>query len=160
MKKSIILLIVVTLFSCSSQDVKHIKSQEKIQKLLSKQDFKKKKETNSKNKKIISNIPKWFLNPPTSNNKNIYAVGLGIDENLEVSLKKAILNAELNLSKNIDYNFNSEIQYEYDLSGQKNIKETAKANSSSFIAGYKRAKQKLITENGKIKSYVLLVLNR
>lgn len=141
--------------ACASKQEKEQISEAKAQK---KSMDLRNKELNDK----IDALPKWVLKPPAADRTGLHAVGIGGSDNLQVSLRKAVLEAEFGLAK----------LYRQELAGSERMFTTDDAVGSNQryealidklvqsvpIVGYTVKNQVVKPVDGRYESYVLLHL--
>lgn len=152
----VVLLSAMTLLvSCSSNDKKDRMADAKAA-----QD-----EMKMKNKAIeekIDALPSWVLNPPKPDSQAVYAVGIADSDQLQVSIKKAMLEAEFGLAKQLKQELSgSERQYTADDSIRATTRFEGlidKLVEETPVVGYTVKKQVVKPMDGKYQTMVLLML--
>lgn len=146
---------IAILCSCASQDGKdRVADAKAYQKVI-----------DAKNADIedkLDKIPGWVLNPPKPDAYGVFAVGIGDSNTLQVSQKKAMLEAEFGLAKQFQQELaGSERQYTTDdsVSGVNRYEGLIdKLVQRVPIVGYTVKKQEVKAVDGKYQTYVLLSL--
>lgn len=110
----------------------------------------------------IDAIPSWVLSPPQPDSQAIYAVGIGESDTLQISVKKAMLEAEFGLAKKLRQELaGSERQYTTDDSTKSVNRFEAlidKLVLETPIVGYTIKQQIIKPMDGKYQTFVLLRL--
>lgn len=122
-------------------------------------------EMRMKNKAIedkIEALPAWVLSPPKPDSQSVYAVGIGDSDALQVSIKKAMLEAEFGLAKQLKQELSgSERQYTVDDSIRTTNRFEGlidKLVQETPVVGYTVKKQVVKPMDGKYQTFVLLML--
>lgn len=118
-----------------------------------------------KNKAIeekIDSLPSWVLSPPKSDSQAVYAVGIGDSDKLQISMKKAMLEAEFGLAKQLKQELaGSERQYTTDDSIHATNRFEGiidKLVEETPILGYTIKQQTVKPMEGRYQTFVLLML--
>lgn len=115
-----------------------------------------------KAEKQLASIPDWVLNPPKSDATGVYGVGIGESRKLNVSIKKASLNAQFELAKGFGQELaGNEKSYTKDGSAGSVDDYTQLIDSivsTVPINGYETVDSKVAVMDGKYTSYKLLRL--
>lgn len=118
-----------------------------------------------KNKAIeekLDALPSWVLTPPKPDSQAVYAVGIGDSDSLQVSMKKAMLEAEFGLAKQLKQELSgSERQYTADDSIHATNRFEGlidKLVQETPVVGYTVKKQVVKPMDGKYQTFVLLML--
>lgn len=110
----------------------------------------------------IDAIPSWVLSPPQPDSQAVYAVGIGESDTLQISIKKAMLEAEFGLAKKLRQELaGSERQYTTDDSNKSVNRFEAlidKLVLETPIVGYTVKQQIVKPMDGKYQTFVLLML--
>ena len=157
--------LIVGLSGCASKPTAESmqKDLEKAAEAREKAEQKRTAKRQEKNEEFLSSIPNWALETPKPDSTGLYAVGSSESENLNVSQKKAMLDAEFGLAK----------IYKQEISGsERNF--TQERNDKSLnsqytalidklvarvpVVGFEVVKQDVKAMNGSFHSWVLLKL--
>ena len=118
-----------------------------------------------KNKAIeekIDALPSWVLSPPKSDSQAVYAVGIGDSDMLQISMKKAMLEAEFGLAKQLKQELaGSERQYTTDDSIHATNRFEGlidKLVEETPIIGYSIKQQIVRPMEGRYQTFILLML--
>lgn len=103
----------------------------------------------------LSNIPEWVIEPPRADETGFYGVGTGKAEDVTISARKANLQAKFELASTLK----SELSGEDTMNGSDENNYRYVINNfvdKVHLTGYETVKRKVITEDGKYVTYVLL----
>lgn len=110
----------------------------------------------------IDTVPDWVLKPPAPDGVGMYAVGVGESNNLQISIKKAHLEAEFGLAKLYKQELSgSERMYSTDNGGYANTNYVGlidKLVQQVPVVGFSVEEQTVTALEGKYMVYVLLKL--
>lgn len=120
----------------------------------------------SKNiQKPISNIPDWYLSPPSDPNF-YYGIGDGTSRKLSIAKNKATNQAMLSISTQIETKFKSlqesfaeEVGTGEDTQLLEQFTEATKAVTSQVLTGLRPMKLEVKENNGEYHAYVMMEMN-
>jgi hypothetical protein len=120
--------------------------------------------TPSPSEEVIKKIPEWYLQPP-EDSKHLYATGAATSRDLQISVQKAKMSAQADLSQQISTRFGNLSKQFQEETGQEEDSElltqfsaAAKAVSQETLVGSKVEKKEILPEKQIYRAYVLMSL--
>ena len=105
--------------------------------------------------KALEDVPEWVIEPPRADGTGFYGVGTGASENVTISARKANLQAKFELASTLK----SELSGEDTMNGSDENNYRYVINNfvdKVHLTGYETVKRKVVTQEGKYVTYVLL----
>lgn len=111
----------------------------------------------------LSKVPLWALQPPAPDDTGVYAVGIGDSNKMRIAMRKAMLDAEFGLAKNINQELSgSERSYTRDENGtvgrQQYTELVDKLVMQVPVVGFEVVKQEIRPIDGAYNAFILLKL--
>lgn len=123
----------------------------------------KRAEEQKKMEATLSKVPAWALEQPRPDSTGVYAVGIGESDNMRVSMRKAMLDAEFGLAKVYDQEVSgSERSHTQDANGRGTTSQYTelidKLVTQVPVVGFEVVRQEIKPIDGKYNTFVLVKL--